>query len=219
MTAIEIASAVSGNIAPVRQLQHSGDRVRQSGGDPGEDDDRDAVAQAALGHLLAQPHQEHSPGHQRHHGGDAEHQSRVDHQSGLGLERDRDARRLEQREEDGTVAGVLRDLALPRLPLLLELLELRRYRGHQLHDDRGRDVRHDSQGENREARKRSAREHVEQAEDAALLGLEQLGEPDRVDSRNGNVRADAEDDERQQQEDQPLLEIAVLAGFSELGSR
>ena len=47
------------------------------------------------------------------------------------------------------------------------------------------------------------REHVEQVQDAALLALEQLLQLLRVDAGHGDVRADAVDDERQQQEDQP----------------
>ena len=133
------------------QLQHPGNGVRESRGDAGEDDDRDAVAQATLGHLLAEPHQEHGARHQRDDGGEAEHQARVDHKSGLRLERDRDAGRLEKREEDRPVARVLGDLALARLALFSELLQLRGHRGHELHDDRGRDIRHDAEREDRKA--------------------------------------------------------------------
>src|SRR5207247_3267635 len=78
------------------------------------------------------------------------------------------------------------------------------------------DVGHDAERENREARERSAREHVEQTQDPALLRLEQLGEPDRIDSRNRDVRADAENDQGSEQKEQPLLQVAVLAGLAEL---
>src|SRR6266496_565423 len=92
------------------------------------------------------------------------------------LERDRDAGRLEKREKHRAVARVLGDLALAGLALFFQLLELRGHRGHELHDDRGRDVGHDAERENREARERSAGEHVEQAQDPALLRLEKRGE-------------------------------------------
>jgi hypothetical protein len=71
--------------------------------------------------------------------------------------------------EQRAVARVLGDLAPPGLAFLLQRLERGHHVGHQLHDDRRRDVRHDAQREDREARQRAAREHVEQAEDAALL--------------------------------------------------
>ena len=72
----------------------------------------------ALGDLLAEPHQEHRPGHQRDRRQEAERDARVDHQPGLRFERDRDAEALEEREPQRRVARVLRDLAAarPRLP-------------------------------------------------------------------------------------------------------
>jgi len=73
--------------ASAHQLERTGDRARQAGGDAGEDDDRDAVAQAALRDLLAQPHKEHGAGYQGGDGGDAEHQAGVEHQTRLRLER------------------------------------------------------------------------------------------------------------------------------------
>ena len=201
------------------QLQHPGNGARESRGDAGENDDRNAVAQAPLSHLLAEPHQEHGAGHQRDDGGEAEHQPRVDHQSGLRLERDRDAGRLEKREKYRPVARVLRDLALARLAFFLELLQLRGNRGHELHDDRGRDIGHDAEREDGEARKRPAREHVEQAENPALLRLKQLGELDRIDARHRNVRADPENDQRQKQKRQALLQVAEPPGLAELRGR
>src|SRR5439155_8915196 len=81
------------------------------------------------------------------------------------------------------------------------------------------DIGHDAEREDREARERSAREHVEQSENPALLRLEQLGKADRIDARNGNVRADPENDQGQKQKRQALLQIAVLAGLAELRVR
>ena len=79
-----------------------------------------------------------------------------------------------------------------------------------------RDVRHDAQREHGEARQRAAREHVEQAQDAALLALEQLLQLVRVDARHRDVRTDAVDHERQQQEDQPATQVAELAALGQL---
>ena len=67
--------------------------------------------------------------------------------------------------------------------------------------------------EDREARQRAAREHVEHAEDAALLALEELGEHVRVDSGHRDVRADAEHEQRAEQEQQPPLQVAVAPGL------
>ena len=61
--------------------------ARQTCCDTGKNDDRDTVAQAAFGDLLAQPHQEHGTGQQRHDGDEAERHARIDHQARLRLER------------------------------------------------------------------------------------------------------------------------------------
>jgi hypothetical protein len=53
-------------------------------------------------------------------------------------EDEREPGRLQQRDADREVAGVLRDLALPGCALLLELLQLRDHDAEDLHDDAGR---------------------------------------------------------------------------------
>ena len=73
-------------------------------------------------------------------------------------------------EADGEVARVLRDPGLPDLALLRELLERRHDDLQQLQDDRGRDVGHDPQREDRELPQRAAREQVEEAEDPRGAG-------------------------------------------------
>ena len=75
------------------------------------------------------------------------------------------ADRLSERQTDGQVARVLGDPRLADLALLLELLQ----RGHddlqQLQDDRGRDVGHDPEREDRDPPEAAAREQVQQPED------------------------------------------------------
>ena len=58
------------------QLEQADERRRQSGDDAGEDDERDAVADAALRDLLAEPHQEQRAADERDDGGDAEEPAR-----------------------------------------------------------------------------------------------------------------------------------------------
>ena len=74
-------------------------------------------------------------------------------------------RRLSGREADGQVARVLRALLLADLALLGEPLESRHDHREELQDDRGGDVRHDPQREQREPLERSAGEEVQEAED------------------------------------------------------
>ena len=202
--------------AGAHQLQGAADGAGQAGGNAGENDDGDAVAEAALGDLFAQPHQEHGTGHQRAHGDETEHEPGIEDQPRLRFQRDGDAYRLKQRQKHGAIARVLRDLALPRLAFFLQLLQLGRNRRHQLHDDRGGNVGHDPQGENGEARQGPAGEHVEHAEDSALLRLEQIGEHVRIDSGHRDMRTDAEHDQRAEQEQQTLFQVAELAGLADI---
>src|SRR5262249_8762890 len=100
--------------------------------------------------------------------------------------------------------------APPGFAFLLERFQRGRNHRHQLHDDRGGDVRHDAEREDREARERPARKHVEHIEDATLLRAEQLGELVGIDPGHRYVRADAIDDERTQQEQQATFQVAHL---------
>ena len=95
----------------------------------------------------------------------------IDDDVGAALEADGDAIGLQRRQQHRAVAGVLVDDLAALLAFLLELLERAGRRRHQLDDDRGRDVRHDVEGEDRHAADGAAGEHVEHAEDAAGLLL------------------------------------------------
>ena len=102
----------------------------------------------------------------------------IDHRRGPpaahAFEPDGDAVGLHRGQDDRAVARVLVELLAAALALFLQRLELRRDRGQQLDDDRGRDVRHDVEGEDRHAPERAAREHVEHAEDAAGIAAEKM---------------------------------------------
>ena len=71
-----ISSGESEPVRPPSNIWPSA--LRQLGDDARHDDQRDAVADAAAGDLLAEPHQEHRAADQRDDGGDAEHDARVD---------------------------------------------------------------------------------------------------------------------------------------------
>jgi len=71
--------------------------------------------------------------------------------------------------------------------------------------------RPDSQREHRGTRQGATREHVEHAQDAALLTLEHLRERIRIDARDGHVPADAIDHQRQEQEHHSAIQIAEFA--------
>ncbi len=206
--------------AGAAELERRGERVRQVGDDAGHDDQRDAVADAARGDLLAEPHQKHGAAGQRHRRGQAEEQAGIEHRRmGAGphaFEPDGDPVGLDQRQQHGAVAGILVELALPALALLFQRLEARGYRRQQLDDDRGRNIRHDVQGENRHAPERAAREHVEHAENAAGVLREDLIEDGRVDAGDRDVGAKPVHHQRTQREPDAAFELGRLCEGGEV---
>src|SRR5690606_13568885 len=91
------------------------------------DEERDAVADAALGDLLADPHQERRARGQRDHRHELEAEARLVDDAGAAFARREaldelgDAEALEAAQGDGAVAGVLVELAPTGLTLLLHL--------------------------------------------------------------------------------------------------
>ena len=150
---------------------HGGHALRQTSHDAGEDQQADAVANAALGDLLTNPHDEHGAHGQGEGSQDAEgrrRQGRGDHfEAGriLTLSQGGNAHALNERQEHGQVAGPLVDLLAAGFAfLLLEVLQVGNYGPHQLQHNAGRDVGCDTQGEDREFLKRTTREEIDDVE-------------------------------------------------------
>src|ERR1044072_1676645 len=165
----------------------------EAGDERREDHERDAVADAALGDELAHPHEQHGAGRERDH--DQEHVRRVELRDARRpgarrepLEEEDVADRLGEREADGEIARVLGDARLADLALLLQLLERRHDDRQELQDDRGGDVRHDPEREQRDARQAAAAERVQQLQDSAVALVAALDLLDRVrvDARHGD---------------------------------
>ena len=169
---------------PALRLLHGPQRGREAGDDLGEDHQRHAVADAALGDQLAEPHD---------HGGAGGHGDDHD-QEGRGAVVVQQASRLQPwsrlperasatmpvawrtREAERQVAGVLGDLGLPGLALLLQRLEPRDHHDEQLQDDARRDVRHDPQREDRQLEQRATGEQVDQVVEPGAVAF--LGDVD-----------------------------------------
>ena len=122
----------SADSAPVRPSSQGLRSARgQRRDDAGEDDQRDAVADAARGDLLAQPHQEQraaDQGDRRSRSGRTgrDRSPRGPADAIMALQADRDAVGLEGRQDHREVARVLVDLLAAGLALLLQRLERRR---------------------------------------------------------------------------------------------
>ena len=192
--------------------EHGGTAGGDAGGHVGEDHDGHAVADAALGDELTEPHDE---GRARREGQADEPplpQGEVgDQVDVLGAEQSTpavvedvdEAGRLQQGQADGEVPGGLGELLLAHRALVTPFLELGDHRGQQLDDDRAGDVGHDAQPEQGHPQQPAAGEEVEEAEDAGLLGrrLERL---DLLDGDEGDddVRPElVEADDEQGEED------------------
>ena len=90
----------------------------------------------------------------------------------------------------------------PALAFLLQLLERRIDAGQQLEDDRGRDVRHDAQAEDRDVAQLAGAEHgdgFEHVADAAALAAEAV-DLGLIDDRQRDLKADAIDRQHQQRQ-------------------
>ena len=121
-----ITSSSSRRMSPICPVRSWSNVVSTARGRPHddarEDDERHPVADAALGDLLAQPHDEARARRQREHGHQAEAPADVIDEReaagdvGLALEEDRDAECLHDGEQDRAVARVLRDLPAPSSP-------------------------------------------------------------------------------------------------------
>ena len=123
--------------------------------DAREDDEADAVADAALGDQLADPHHQDGAGGEREQLGErrraGEVEVRDDAVAGALRQDGQVAVGLEQGHRHGQVARVLVDLVAAVLALARELLEAGHDARHQLHDDRGVDVGVHAQRDDREA--------------------------------------------------------------------
>ena len=100
----------------------------------------------------------------------------------------------------------------------LELLQRGHHHLQQLQDDRRRDVGHDPQREDRDPRQAAAGEEVQQSEDArpAELLLEAVDRVE-VDSRDGDVGAQAVDQQHPRREADLLPDVRDLEGAEDGG--
>src|SRR5713101_6007346 len=203
------------------QVHH---RARQPDNDADEDDQRHAVADAAFADLFAEPHDERRTRRQREDG----HQGKakpwvINHglpaRAGRRLQGLRDREGLDDAQDDRQVARILRNLAPAKFAFLLQTFEVRKNHGHQLQNDRRGYVRHDAERENRQAAEVAAAEEVENAQHGARGLGEELFQHRGIDSRRGNVRADAINPQEGQREQHTVPQVFdaehVLHGFDE----
>src|SRR6185369_7193336 len=111
-----------------------------------EDDEARAISQSALSDLLAKPHDENRTSGEEQHHLDFEGETRTHHRVFERRRKESESIALYRREQHGEIPRPLRDL-FSSLFVLLHLLDGRYYRAGDLHEDAGRDVRHDAKSE------------------------------------------------------------------------
>src|SRR5262249_55613171 len=109
-------------------------------------------------------------------------------------------------------------LAPPGLALLAQLHERGHHHRHHLDDDGGGDVGHHAHGEDRQARQRPAREQVHDAEDRVGAVAEETRHFCRVHPRHRDEGTDAVDDQRADQEEEPVADLSGTRDFAERGA-
>ena len=210
-----------GHLAAAEGISHLTQCTRQSYDDAGKDDHAHPVANATLGNLLAQPHDEGRTGRERQDGEEPEHERTrvVDDLPGARgvrvLEAHDDEVTLDDREHDRGVSGPLVDLATTLLALFVEAVQGRNDHREQLKDDGRRDVRHHAEREDTEVFDRAARKHVEQPQEAVLLARDQLHHRLPVDTGQRAEHTDPVDREESEGEQDPSPELRDLEHVDE----
>ena len=93
-------------------------------------------------------------------------------------------------QDDGEIAGPLRDLAAAQFAFLLEFFERRDHHLQQLQNDGRGDVGHDAQGKDGEPAEHAAAEQIDEAEQRAGILLEELRQAVGIDPRRRDVPAE-----------------------------
>ena len=117
-----------GERSPSRRLDllhQIGDAAWQANHDAGKDQQRHAIANAALGDLLAQPHDEHAARGEREHGHQHETNTGISDKCRAGRcalhQRSRNTQTLQRAQQQREITRPLRDLLAPQLAFLLQL--------------------------------------------------------------------------------------------------
>src|SRR5262245_25541025 len=104
----------------------------------------------------------------------------------LRLECAGDGQRLDDAERNGQIASVLGNFLTAQLAFFLQPLEVRENHLHQLKNNRGSDVGHDAQSENRELAEVAAAEKIEEAEGRTSRRLKDARQLRDIDAGSGD---------------------------------
>src|SRR5579871_1151136 len=197
----------------IKQILHA---AGQAHDDSGKNQQRHAVANAAVGDLLAQPHDEGAAGGERQHGHEAEAPAGMENEVAHLLQADGDAERLDRAQNHSDIAGPHRNLLAAHLAFFLQLGERFVHHGQQLQNNRCRDVRHDAEGEDGHAAEIAAREQIDKSEERSRIVLERIFQFEEVHARGGQVAAQPVDRQQRQREQNPLAQVGNTKDVGQL---
>src|SRR5579872_2597583 len=186
--------------------------ARQADHDAGKNDQGHAIAHTALADLFAEPHDEGRAGGEGQDGHQGKGDAGVINQgltvgTVLMLQGEGNRQRLQDAEQDGEIARVLRNFAAAEFALFLQALEIRPGHGHQLQNNGGGDIGHDAQGEDGEPAEIAAAEQVDDAQDRSMILPTELGENVRIDARGGQESAQPVNRQYSQRKQDALTQV------------
>ena len=193
----------------------------QTGHNTDHDYQRDTVADTLVRDLLAEPHDEHRTGDQnrRRISNEPERVAVDERRRNLHVEVGDVGRALKDQYADRQEPRPLVHLAAAALTFLLHFLEIRNHHAHELDDDRGGDVRHDSECKDRGVAKCTAREDVQQTQKPVALQLAGIRRPLAqgvgVDARNHYETTQAVDQEQADRVQYTFAELLDLVDVLE----
>ena len=123
-----------------------------------------------------------------------------------------------RRQTHRAVARVLGDLLAALFAFLGQLLEVRHDRLQQLEDDRGADVGHDAQREDRGVAEVAAYKEIVQPKNSASAASKEIGQCRHIDAGRGDVTTNPVHDKQQQRKNNPLLELRNLKHVGHLAN-
>ena len=183
--------------------------VEHVGNDTGHDQQGNAVADAVFGDTLTDPHRQ---GAARCH---RQTDDKVPNSAiGIGTHGKDEANRLNERQNDGQVAGVLVDLLAALRAFIRQLLQCRNGNRQKLKDDAGVDVRSDTHGHDAHVLERTAGHHVHEVKDRVVL--HRAGHRRDVDARNRDHAQQAVDQQHAEGVNDLLAELRNAPGILHL---
>ena len=163
------------------------DSNREAGNNTYHDDKRYAVSDTLVGDTLTEPKDKHTAGCENNRG--RKHKAKpIANQesartSGLCFKVNQIGRSLEHENGNCQPTRVLVNLPTTALAFALHFLEIRNSNSKKLNDNRGRDVRHNSQCEDRGIGECATGEHVQQGHESLTRLLLQLRQTIRCNTR------------------------------------